>query len=268
MLSRYPHTIPPQSSFSSTSSPPSSSSFPDPAHLCLISFLIHVRMQRDCTDPVSQIEVGVSRCVWDGSSCSFRPPPTTPVFTIVVALLTMLAGIPIVMLLHFMLTTFCCQQPGPVLRPLPLDVDDSPPVVRNQSPFQNQPNSDSQTRSASYNRSGSYSANDKINRTKSFTIVPFQDQNLKRTQSQVRFQISNERIDPYRADGVYSTEESSKRICRSRSELGDVIRRVATVQQRSSLSDDDLARYAFTGNDTDSTRLGCVLMNCIASYSI
>ena len=206
---------------------------------------------------MSQIEFGVSRCIWEGTgkTCSSRPPPTTPVFTIVVALLTMLAGLPIAMLLHFVLDTFCCRQPGSV--PKPLEIEEAKPIVKNESPLQSQPNSDS------FSRSGSYSANEKMKRSKSFNKVPFQDQTqpLNRTQSQVQFQTQNERIDPYRADGVYSTEESSKRICRSRSELGDVIRRVANVQPKASITDDDLARYAFTGKNTD---LHYVVMRCDA----
>ena len=215
-------------------------------------------IQNDCTEAPSQIEYGVSRCDWNGAdeSCTFRPPPATPVFTIMVALLTMLASIPIVLLLHYVLNTYCCKQPGPVLKRA--DTEDPPPLARNLDPFQNQTSSDSN------NRNGSRSVTEKPDPSRSFTKVPFQDQKLTRSPS-VQFQVKNERIDPYRADGVYSTEESSKRICRSRSELGDVIRRVANVQPQASITDDDLARYAFTGKDSN---LDHVVMYCIASHSI
>ena len=167
-----------------------------------------------------------------------------------VALLTMLASIPIVLLLTYVLNTYCCKQPGPVVKRA--DTEDPPPLARNLDPFQNQTSSDSKDQNAT----------EKIDPRQSFSKVPFQDQRLNRSQS-VQFQIKNEKIDPYRADGVYSTEESSKRICRSRSELGDVIRRVANVQPQASITDDDLARYAFTGKDT---HLDDVVMYCIVMY--
>ena len=173
----------------------------------------------------------------------------------------MLASIPIVLLLHHVLNTYCCKQPGPVLRPQ--EIDDTPPLAQNLTP-ENQPASDTATRKSSH------SAIEKPDPSRSSKKGPYQDANLVRGQSQSKvvrgqsqqFQIKTEKIDPYRADGVYSTEESSKRICRSRSELGDVIRRVANAQPQASITDDDLARYAFTGKDTNSYY---VVMYCAVS---
>ena len=67
-----------------------------------------------CIQVPSKIQISVSECMWNStdSYCSLRPPPTDPVFTILVALLTIILSIPILILLKCVLNGYASNFPG------------------------------------------------------------------------------------------------------------------------------------------------------------
>ena len=62
----------------------------------------------------SRVESGASQCDWSDTdlTCTMRPPPSDPIFTILVSLLTVLISIPVTMGLTVVLEEFCSKYPG------------------------------------------------------------------------------------------------------------------------------------------------------------
>jgi hypothetical protein len=77
-------------------------------------FLSAITSQASCTSAPSKLQSGASLCDWSGTnlSCSLAPPPSDPIFTILVALLTIVMSIPIIMLLQFVIDEYASKQPG------------------------------------------------------------------------------------------------------------------------------------------------------------
>ena len=71
-------------------------------------------LQPSCIRSSSKVQSGVSQCVWNQSllSCSLRPPPTDPIFTILVSLLTTIITVPILILVHYVLIGYASHEPG------------------------------------------------------------------------------------------------------------------------------------------------------------
>ena len=67
-----------------------------------------------CTSCPSKIQKGASQCTWSKVDlhCSSRPPPTDPVVTILVALLTTIISVPILVFLNFLLDGYASNWPG------------------------------------------------------------------------------------------------------------------------------------------------------------
>jgi hypothetical protein len=77
-------------------------------------FYFVIKSQESCTSAPSKVQSGASLCNWssDDQSCTLAPPPSDPIFTILVALLTIIMSIPIVMLLQYVINEFACKRPG------------------------------------------------------------------------------------------------------------------------------------------------------------
>jgi hypothetical protein len=69
--------------------------------------------QISCTEAPSKVQTDASLCKWDKSdmTCSLAPPPSGPMFIIVVALLTIVMSIPIISLILFVLMRYASKQP-------------------------------------------------------------------------------------------------------------------------------------------------------------
>jgi hypothetical protein len=105
-----------------------------PVFICLL--------QASCTSAPSKVQSGATLCNWSSSdlSCSLAPPPSDPIFTILVALLTIVMSIPIIMLLQFILDEYASKQPGSlkpeseVLAPHPSDAPTTSPHGTSSAP--------------------------------------------------------------------------------------------------------------------------------------
>ena len=75
---------------------------------------MHSIQQTNCLLKPSKLQSGTTQCIWDKveSSCSIRPPPADPAFTILISLLTMIMTVPIVMILHYILEEYAGRWPG------------------------------------------------------------------------------------------------------------------------------------------------------------
>ena len=80
--------------------------------MVLISLLFKSKFT--CLEVASRVEAGASQCDWNevDLSCSMRPPPTDPIFTILVSLLTVLISIPVTMILTIVLEEYCSKCAG------------------------------------------------------------------------------------------------------------------------------------------------------------
>ena len=80
--------------------------------MVLISLLFKSKFT--CLEVASRVEAGASQCDWNevDLSCSMRPPPTDPIFTILVSLLTVLISIPVTMFLTIVLEEYCSKYAG------------------------------------------------------------------------------------------------------------------------------------------------------------
>lgn len=67
-----------------------------------------------CKASPSRIVAGATQCTWTkaDSSCTLTPPPSDPVFTVIVALLTLILAIPITVALTLTLETYANKWPG------------------------------------------------------------------------------------------------------------------------------------------------------------
>ena len=70
-----------------------------------------------CKAPRSRIVAGETQCTWtkEDSSCTLTPPPSDAVFTVIVALLTLILAIPITVALTLTLETYASTWPGKAL---------------------------------------------------------------------------------------------------------------------------------------------------------
>lgn len=61
----------------------------------------------------SKIEVGSPLCTWSQSKqfCSLTPPPSDPIFVILVALITLILVVPIVSLINYVLENYARKSP-------------------------------------------------------------------------------------------------------------------------------------------------------------
>ena len=77
--------------------------------LLIVIFVI----QPSCLQFPSKIQRGQTLCIYDSNDgCSLRPPPTEPVFIILVALLTAIISIPIIAFLQWLITGYARAWPG------------------------------------------------------------------------------------------------------------------------------------------------------------
>jgi hypothetical protein len=88
-------------------------------HLIFINYFVlilsyNMTAQTSCIAAPSKVQSGASQCAWskDDSLCSIANPPSDPVFTILVALLTMIMSIPVLMVLQYFLEEFASKTPG------------------------------------------------------------------------------------------------------------------------------------------------------------
>jgi hypothetical protein len=70
--------------------------------------------QATCLEDPSTVQAGRSRCQWtaDTSSCDLRPPPVDPIFTILVALLTLIISNVPIGIIQYVLLQYCSKSPG------------------------------------------------------------------------------------------------------------------------------------------------------------
>ena len=75
--------------------------------------IFYFSLQPSCLLSTSKVQSGVSQCVWNQSllSCSLRPPPTGPIFTILVSLLTTIITVPILLLVRYVLLGYASHKP-------------------------------------------------------------------------------------------------------------------------------------------------------------
>ena len=80
----------------------------------LFAVLNSLLMQPSCIEAPSKVQSGASQCIWDKTelSCSLRPAPSDPIFTIIVALLTAIMSIPILTMLNMALDRYANNRPG------------------------------------------------------------------------------------------------------------------------------------------------------------